>query len=184
MSQIQLLCCLRSPCRHSSRSGENSEPLLTGCGLYNTTKEVFHVRWCASPTFLLAQRVRSSTFSTSKPYDTGFVADGTFLCTKLLALPMIICYASATTQLASPKPCIYYNMQIPRWQGIQDLNLYCRSQSAVCCRYTNSLYVGQIAPPRLYSTVSLQNALLLRDCLARLFMNTLCPSAQISLVQG
>ena len=26
------------------------------------------------------------------------------------------------------------------WQGIQGLNLYCRSQSAVCYRYTNSLY--------------------------------------------
>ena len=31
-------------------------------------------------------------------------------------------------------------MQIPRWQGIQGLNLYCRSQSAVCYHYTNSLY--------------------------------------------
>ena len=50
---------------------ENSEPLLTGGGLYNTTKEVFHVRWCASPTFLLTQRVRSSTFSTSKPFIRG-----------------------------------------------------------------------------------------------------------------
>lgn len=38
-------------------------------------------------------------------FDTGFVADDTFLCTKLLALPIIICYASATTQLASPNPC-------------------------------------------------------------------------------
>ena len=44
------------PCRHSSRSGEkerNSEPLLTGDGLYNTTKikEVFHIRKC--PSFLI-----------------------------------------------------------------------------------------------------------------------------------
>lgn len=28
------------------------------------------------------------------------------------------------------------------WQGIQGLNLYCRSQSAVCYHYTNSLYVA------------------------------------------
>ena len=59
MSQIQLLCCLRLPCRHSRRSGEESELLLTGGSLYKGEGEGYKIPWQGRQELNLRRRSQS-----------------------------------------------------------------------------------------------------------------------------
>ena len=82
------------------------------------------LRWCASPTFLLTQRVRSSTFSTSKPLAGAAGIEPTpqesksrvrpSHCTPIWSLPRLVLPVSADLTRRNKRPNCLANSPLYR----------------------------------------------------------------------